>query len=79
MSEREILELARVIGVIALVVTAGFLATPPNKVPLAMRGILRLLRKDEALPPQGGVSRVPIWKKVLSFTLVVLAFLLAKI
>ena len=46
MSNVEIVELCRVIVVIALVVIAAVLATPPNKVPLALRGLVRILKRD---------------------------------
>lgn len=80
MSETEIFELIRVLGVIGLVVVAAVLATPPNKVPLALRGLVRILRRDagsrEASTTPGAV---PLWKKLLSFALCVLAFIIAKI
>ena len=108
MSNVEIVELCRVIVVIALVVIAAVLATPPNKVPLALRGLVRILKLDglgdaagethrgtyqtpyrgasspeqpsEATQPQAaGNSPVPTWKKLLSFALCILAFIIAKI
>lgn len=81
MSETEIVELCRVLVVIGLVVGAAVLATPPNKVPLALRGLMRILKKDSASVDAKSSSRqlVPLWKKLLSFALCVLAFILAKI
>ena len=84
MSNVEIVELCRVIVVIALVVVAAVLATPPNKVPLALRGLVRILKRDGAVTlPRGagaaGTSAVPTWKKLLSFALCILAFIIAKI
>ena len=87
MSTVEIIELCRVIVVIALVVVAAVLATPPNKVPLALRGLVRILKRDASasLPRREGPAgtppdgTVPTWKKLLSFALCILAFVIAKI
>lgn len=81
MTKTSILELARVIVVIAIVMFAAALATPPNKLPLALRGLVRIMRKDRAMDPnaQAKPGTVPTWKKLVSFVLVVLAFVLAKI
>lgn len=78
MSETEILELLRVLAVIGLVVIAAVLTTPPNKVPLALRGLAKMLGKsaesDKSMP-----AVVPAYKKILAFVLVILAFIIAKI
>lgn len=83
MSEIEIFELTRVIVVIALVVIAAVLATPPNKVPLALRGLVRILKRDRfgdaAAESRSQCGVVPMWKKLLSFALCILAFIIAKI
>ena len=83
MSTTEVLELGRVIVVIALVVIAAVLATPPNKVPLALRGLVRILKRDRLGDAAGEGARrygeVPTWKKLLSFALCILAFIIAKI
>lgn len=88
MSRIEIIELCRVIVVIVLVVVAAVVATPPNKVPLALRGLVRILKRDGTLaPPRHEVTprasasehAVPTWKKLLSFALCILAFIIAKI
>lgn len=80
MSETEFIELCRVLVVIGLVVGAAVLATPPNKVPLALRGLVRILRRDAGSFGAGATPGVvPLWKKLLSFALCVLAFIIAKI
>ena len=83
MSNVEIVELCRVIVVIALVVIAAVLATPPNKVPLALRGLVRILKRDGLGDAAGethrGTAAVPTWKKLISFALCILAFIIAKI
>lgn len=78
MSETEILELLRVIAVIGLVVTAAVLATPPNKIPLALRGLAKMLGKS-AESAKTAVAVVPTYKKILAFLIVVIAFIIAKI
>lgn len=78
MSETEILELLRVIAVIGLVVTAAVLATPPNKIPLALRGLAKMLGKS-AESDKTAVAVVPTYKKILAFLIVVIAFIIAKI
>ncbi len=82
MDAHEIIGLLQTVAVIALVVVAAVLATPKNKVPLALRGILRIVRKDSGA--KGPESRrpadpVPAWKRLLAFALVVIAFVLATV
>jgi len=73
-------ELLRVIAVIAVIVLAAALATPKGRLPLALRGVLAVLKKD------AGVGRlsvtgaaVPGWKRLLAFVLVLVAMCLAVI
>ena len=40
------LQIARIAAVIALLCFASALAAPPNRLPLALRGLRRILRKD---------------------------------
>ena len=80
MSEYQIFGLFQVIAVLALVVVAAVLATPPNKVPLALRGLMRIMKKDRGLAADGaGAGRVPVGKRLLAFVLVLIAFALASI
>ena len=70
-------ELVIVVLVIALLGAAAALATPPGRLPLALRGVYRIMRKDRgesAAPPDSGP--VPLWRRVLAFVLVVIAALL---
>ncbi|MBR0241821.1 MAG: hypothetical protein IJQ54_04770 [Kiritimatiellae bacterium] len=70
-------DLIIVVLVIALLGAAAALATPPGRLPLALRGVYRILRKDRgesAAPPDSGP--VPLWRRVLAFVLVVIAALL---
>lgn len=77
------MQLVRVILVILLVVTAAVLSTPKGRLPLAVRGLAKILRKDAS---QSGLTRrssqaepVPAWKKFLAFILVILAALLSMV
>lgn len=78
MSKTEIIELVRVIVVIAMVVYAALLATPPGRLPLALRGLAKMLGKSAVLPntPVTGVSKL---KKFFAFLLVIIAFIIAKL
>ena len=70
-------ELVIVILIIALLGAAAALATPPGRLPLALRGVYRIMRKDRgesAAPPDSGPA--PLWRRVLAFVLVVIAALL---
>jgi hypothetical protein len=70
-------DLIIVVLVIALLGAAAALATPPGRLPLALRGVYRIMRKDRgesAAPPDSGP--VPLWRRVLAFVLVVIAALL---
>lgn len=68
------LQLARLVGVLALLIVAAMLATPPGRLPLALRGVYKILRRDRGL--SDGVpaaDAAPTWKRVLAFLLVLLA------
>ena len=70
-------DLIIVILVIALLGAAAALATPPGRLPLALRGVYRIIRKDRgecAAPPSSGPA--PLWRRILAFVLVVVAALL---
>jgi hypothetical protein len=67
-------EAARVLAVVALVCAAASLATPPGRLPLALRGIRRMLHKDSGAPRQRSADEpAPLWRRVLAFFLVLLA------
>ena len=64
-------EILRIVAVIALVCAAAALATPKGRLPLALRGMAKLFRV------RSEEQTVPAWKRLLAFSLVVFAVLLA--
>ena len=70
-------ELFRVVAVIGLVVVAAALATPPGKLPLALRGIRRMLRRDLGESEMPAEAKAPVWRRALAFLLVLLAAAMA--
>ena len=75
-------QIFRIVAVIALVCVAAALATPKGRLPLALRGLARLLRQDAASAasaPRGADQPVPLVKRLLAFVLVLLAILLAMV
>ena len=73
-------QILRIVAVIALVCVAAALATPKGRLPLALRGVLKLMRKDNAVSSAScrtDVEEVPVAKRLLAFVLVLLAVLLA--
>ena len=82
MSGHEIVEIARLVAVIALVCGAAALATPRGRLPLALRGLAKLLRRDagtvpSASPRTGAGQPVSPAKRLLAFVLVLVAAVLA--
>ena len=59
----------RVAAVIALLGAAAALATPPGSLPLALRGLARMLGGRAA----AGRRAAPIWRRALAFALVLAA------
>ena len=75
------MQLARVVAVMALLVVAAALATPPGRQPLVLRGIQKMLSRDSSggAAAQGDGESVPAWRRALSFILVLAALALAAI
>ena len=71
----------RVVLVVALLCAAAAVATPKGRLPLALRGVVKLMRRDGALPPPAAQpavgERVSSAKRLLAFALVLAAVLLA--
>ncbi len=79
MSQRDILELLRVLAVIGLVVAAAAVATPKGRLPLVMRGLLKVMRKTGAAPAAEAREAQPVSlaRRLGAFALIVLAAALA--
>jgi len=70
----------RVTAVVALLAFAALAATPRGRIPLALRGLMRIMKKDRGIqPPQDGdkENKAPLWKRLLAFVLAVAAAVLA--
>lgn len=65
----------RFVLVIALIGVACALLTEKGRLPLALRGLRRTLRRDAGQPDTPEAPRgVPAWKRGLAFVLILLAF-----
>lgn len=72
------LQIARVAAVIALLGIAAALATPRGRIPLALRGVLRVMRKDRGeCAAESREERPPAWRRALALLLVLAAVALA--
>ena len=73
------LQAARLVAVLSLLIAAALLATPPGRLPLALRGVYRILRRDRGLPEDAAAMRgaAPARKRLLAFLLVLAAAALA--
>ncbi len=79
MSQRDVLELLRVLAVLGLVVAAAAVATPKGRLPLVMRGLLKVMRKTGAAPAADAREAKPVstGRRLVAFALVVLAVALS--
>ena len=74
------LEIVRIVAVIALVCVAAAVLTPKGRMPLALRGICKILRKDRTLAgaEQDKIPEpVSLRRRLLGLFLLFLAFGLA--
>lgn len=70
----------RFVFVIALLGFAAALLTDKNKLPLALRGLKRVLKKNENTQEKTGKEAlVAPWKRLLAFVLILAAFVIAVI
>lgn len=67
--------IVRIVLVVACLGAAAAVATPRGRMPLALRGIWKMLRKDagirDAAKPEG--ESVAPWRKLLAFVLILVA------
>ena len=79
-----VLQIARLVAVVALLCAAAAIATPKGRLPLALRGVAKLLARDRGQTQSTAVEGCRLQlvsggKRVLAFVLVVLAVVLALI
>lgn len=67
--------IARVVLVVVLLGIAAAVATPKGRLPLALRGVRKMLRKDAGLkgPEPAEGEPVPAWRKLVALLIVLLA------
>ena len=65
----------RFIPVVALLGFAAYLLVDKSKLPLALRGLKKVL--GTAAPSASPASPIPVWKRLLAFALILIAFVLA--
>ena len=68
--------IARIATVVALLCAAAALAAPKDRLPLALRGLQRLLRRDRGTGPDVPDAPVSLARRLLAFALVLLAAVL---
>ena len=77
-----VLQIAKLAAVIGLVVWAALLATPPGRLPLALRGLAKIMRRDspsaQGAPADNGRPASAV-RRIAAFFLVLLAAALALI
>ena len=66
----------RVAAVLALLCAAALLATPPGRLPLALRGLAKITGRN---PDQNAVSKVSLFKRLLASVLVLVAVILCMV
>ena len=82
------IQIARLVAILALLCVAAAIATPKDRIPLALRGLAKVLQGCKVVEFQGsstlqpcnpGTLKPSAWKRGLAFALVILAILLALI
>ena len=82
------IQIARLVVVLALLCVAAAIATPKGRLPLALRGLAKMLQGCKVAEFQGsstlqpcnpGTLKPSAWKRGFAFLLVLLAILLALI
>ena len=79
-----VLQVARLVAVVALLCVAAAIATPKGRLPLALRGVAKLLARDRGQTQPAAVDGCRLQsvsgrKRTLAFVLVLLAVILALI
>ena len=70
-------QVARVAAVVALLAAAAVVATPKGRLPLALRGVFRVMRRDGAVTgDEPMAARVSATRKFVAFLLLLAAVVL---
>ena len=69
-------QLARVVAVIGLLVAAALVVTPPGRLPLALRGLRKVMRRDAGAAPDKDLSASPL-RRFAAFLLAAAAAVVA--
>ncbi len=73
-----VIQFLRVVVVLALLIVAAVLATPKGRLPLALRGVYRIMKRDRGEEvPEIPEAKAPLSRRLLAFVLVLLAVVLA--
>lgn len=73
----EVLYKYRFILVIALLGGAAALLTPRGRLPLALRGLRKMVDRDLGRTSSAPPAQVPRWRRLVAFAMTLAAFLLA--
>jgi hypothetical protein len=71
-------QIARIVVVMALLCVAAAISTPKGRLPLALRGVYRIMRRDRGDAPDiPKTEPVSAWRRLLAFFLVLIAVIAA--
>ena len=70
-------QIARIVLVVGMLCVAAAIVTPRGRIPLALRGVAKLLTKDMGQKDVSTCVGVAFWRRLLAMLLVLLAVLLA--
>ena len=68
-----IFQIVRMVAVVALLGVAAAIATPRGRLPLALRGVNKLLGRPVGNPSG---EKAPLWKRLVALALVLVALVL---
>lgn len=70
-------QIARIVLVVGMLCVAAAMVTPRGRIPLALRGVAKLIMKDMGQQDVPACVGVALWRRLLAMLLVLLAVLLA--
>ncbi len=71
--QQTVIQILRVVAVLALLGVSAAVATPKGRLPLALRGVYRIMRRDRGESAADGSEKVPASRRLLAFALVLAA------